>query len=228
LVVKVGPTSKRTLQHLSVHNGENVKSVHLDLEESTESTAWWDLSWTVGEHDWPKAAKGSAQMIIGSLPQVTPVEPPKAAKSVLPLSLACHMLMSSAHPFMLPNAAKAKKSATTARHSRLDNFPSLLPTVVPSPPHVLSVSAPGSTGSTRLLTGTLPLGKGASVDTQLLKLAGTCERLSGFIDTILRGLEAVGDAFKEGEKQTMIWREELESCGDQQASKCLTSDISPG
>jgi hypothetical protein len=31
----------------------------------------------------------------------------------------------------------------------------------------------------------------------------------------MRGLESVEHAFKEGEKQTMIWREELESCGEQ-------------
>jgi len=66
-----------------------------------------------------------------------------------------------------------------------------------------------------LFTGTLPLGKGQVIDEQLLKLARSCDRLSGFIDIVLRGLESVGDAFKEGEKQTMIWREELESCGEQ-------------
>jgi hypothetical protein len=120
---------------------------------------------------------------------------------------------------MLPNAAKAKKASSSSRHPKLDSFPSLLPTIVPSSPHVLRVSSPDMNSSTRLLTGTMPLGKGVLVDDQLLKLAETCDRLGGFIDTILRGLEAVGDAFKEGEKQTMIWREELETCGEQQGSK---------
>jgi hypothetical protein len=60
------------------------------------------------------------------------------------------------------------------------------------------------------------------VDEQLLKLARTCDRLSGFLDIVLRGLESVGDAFKEGEKQTMIWREELESCGEQRG--CINAN----
>ena len=61
------------------------------------------------------------------------------------------------------------------------------------------------------------------VDEQLLKLARTCDRLSGFLDIVLRGLESVGDAFKEGEKQTMIWREELESCGEQRGCESFKS-----
>ena len=122
-------------------------------------------------------------------------------------------------PFMLPNAAKAKKASTISPHAKLDSFPSLLPTIVPSPPHVLSLQSPDGSSSKRLLTGTLPLGRGQVVDEQLLKLARTCDRLSGFLDIVLRGLESVGDAFKEGEKQTMIWREELESCGEQRGCK---------
>ena len=64
------------------------------------------------------------------------------------------------------------------------------------------------------------------VDEQLLKLARSCDRLSGFLDIVLRGLESVGDAFKEGEKQTMIWREELESCGEQRGGEFLMRGIS--
>jgi len=123
---------------------------------------------------------------------------------------------------MLPNAAKAKKASTISPHFKLDSFPSLLPTIVPSPPHVLSVQSPDGSSSKRLLTGTLPLGRGQVVDEQLLKLARTCDRLSGFLDIVLRGLESVGDAFKEGEKQTMIWREELESCGEQRGCESFS------
>jgi hypothetical protein len=129
------------------------------------------------------------------------------------------LLTDSVLPFMLPNAAKTKKNSTISPHSKLDSFPSLLPTLVPSLPHVLSISSPDRSSSKRLLTGTLPLGTGQVVDEQLLKLARTCDRLSGFLDIVLRGLESVGDAFKEGEKQTMIWREELESCGEQRGCK---------
>jgi hypothetical protein len=32
-------------------------------------------------------------------------------------------------------------------------------------------------------------------------------------------MEAIEHAFKEGEKQTMIWREELETCAEQQGSE---------
>lgn len=137
--------------------------------------------------------------------------------------------MFSVLPFMLPNAAKAKKSSTIAPHFKLDLFPSLLPTIFPSLPHVLSISSPDKSSSKRLLTGTLPLGAGQLVDEQLLKLARSCDRLSGFLDIVLRGLESVGEAFKEGEKQTMIWREELESCGEQRGCKSsvitLNTDI---
>lgn len=125
------------------------------------------------------------------------------------------MLTDSALPFMIPGAIKVKKASTISAHPKLDSFPSLLPTIVPSQPHVLNVSSPDRSTSKRLLTGTLPLGKGAVFDELLLKLARSCDRLSGFLDIVLRGLEVVDHAFKEGDKQTMIWREELEECGEQ-------------
>jgi hypothetical protein len=136
------------------------------------------------------------------------------------------MLTISALPFMLPNAIKAKKASTISAHPKLDSFPSLLPTIVPCQPHVLSVSSPDRSISKRLLTGTLPLGTGAVFDELLLKLARSCDRLSGFLDIVLRGLEAVDHAFKEGEKQTMIWREELEECGEQ--AGCLSAHLMLG
>ena len=43
--------------------------------------------------------------------------------------------------------------------------------------------------------------------------------MSSFLDVIVQGLEAVEQAFRDGEKQTMIWREELETCADQQGSR---------
>jgi hypothetical protein len=74
--------SKMALQHFSVHTGELVKSIQLDMVESGSSTSeiWWDLNWTESLDDWPIPQKGSAGMIIDSLPRPTPVEPPQAAK----------------------------------------------------------------------------------------------------------------------------------------------------
>lgn len=126
---------------------------------------------------------------------------------------------------MIPGAIKVKKASTISAHPKLDSFPSLLPTIVPSQPHVLNVSSPDRSTSKRLLTGTLPLGKGAVFDELLLKLARSCDRLSGFLDIVLRGLEVVDHAFKEGDKQTMIWREELEECGEQRGRQ-LTPPMS--
>lgn len=42
----------------------------------------------------------------------------------------------------------------------------------------------------------------------------------------MRGLEAAEQAFRDGEKQTMIWREEVEVCAEQQSSpSCRHDDI---
>lgn len=120
---------------------------------------------------------------------------------------------------MLPNASKSKKTSVVSSHPKLDTFPTLLPTTVPSPPDILQITSPVGACSKRLLTGTLPLGRGTRGDSSVLRLAQSCNRLEGFLNTILRGLEAIEHAFKEGEKQTMIWREELETCADQQGSK---------
>ena len=69
------------LEHFSVHTGELVKSIKVDIQEAGPSTSetWWDLRWTEGT-DWPKLQRGSAGMIIDSLPRPTPVEPPQPAK----------------------------------------------------------------------------------------------------------------------------------------------------
>ena len=75
-------TPVMALEHFSVHTGELVKSIKLDIPDSGPSTSetWWDLRWTESVDDWPKPQRGSAGMIIDSLPRPTPVEPPKAAK----------------------------------------------------------------------------------------------------------------------------------------------------
>ena len=54
-----------------------------------------------------------------------------------------------------------------------------------------------------------------------LALAERAHAIVDLIDVVLRGLEACQAAFKEGDKQTMMWRDELESCGAQHGSESL-------
>jgi hypothetical protein len=55
---------------------------------------------------------------------------------------------------------------------------------------------------------------------QTLTLSGIANKMCGYFDSILRGLENAEAAYKEGAKQTMLWREELETCGEQQGGTC--------
>ena len=76
------------IDHLSVHTGEMVKSVPIDLEPRASSSAssedgWWEMSWDPSDNDWPIAGNGTAIKIIESLPRVTPVDPPQVARYVL-------------------------------------------------------------------------------------------------------------------------------------------------
>lgn len=72
------------LEHFSVHTGELVKSIKLEINDAEPSSdigeGWWDLRWTESTDVWPKPQRGSAGMIIDSLPRPTPVEPPLPAK----------------------------------------------------------------------------------------------------------------------------------------------------
>lgn len=49
--------------------------------------------------------------------------------------------------------------------------------------------------------------------------------MGSFFDTVLRGLEAIEAAWREGCKQTTIWREELEECGKLQGSESTMSRV---
>lgn len=123
----------------------------------------------------------------------------------------------SLNPFApIQPTAKAKPGA----NPKLAAFPSLLPSTPRVPPDVLAISPRGATSS--LLTGTLllPDGTPAPPPRSTLALAESADMLETLLDVILRGLEAAQNAFKESEKQTMIWREELETCADQQGSGC--------
>ncbi|ORY33369.1 anaphase-promoting complex, cyclosome, subunit 4-domain-containing protein [Naematelia encephala] len=181
-----------TVDHLSVHSGHVIKSVSLDIPDKLER-GWWDMEWTSEGASWPKPSNGSRMLLIDSLPRPTIVEPPKPANML---------------PFALPAVAKTENPTA---HPKLTHLPSLLPS--PVDPDVLLVSSPGSSTQQRLLTGTFPL---PALTPQYLSLALASERLSGYLDIVLRGLEAAEHAFREGEKQTMIWREDLEACAEQQ------------
>lgn len=91
LVIK-SPTASEAerakIDHLSVHTGEVVKSVPVDLEPRASSSTgpqdgWWEMSWNPSDMDWPVSGNGTAIKIIESLPRVTPVDPPQVARYVL-------------------------------------------------------------------------------------------------------------------------------------------------
>lgn len=73
----------------------------------------------------------------------------------------------------------------------------------------------------RLLTGTfrLPDGTPSPTPPSILALAERSDRLASLINVLFRGVESIEAALRDGDKQTMIWREELETCGQQQGSE---------
>lgn len=124
--------------------------------------------------------------------------------------------------------AKAKPGS----HPKLTTFPALLPSTPQVPPDVLVLSPPVRHGKVdgtelRLLTGTFPLARGtpSSLPTTTLGLAQRADRIERLLDVVMRATQAAETAFRESEKQTMIWREELESCGEQQGGKCWDSTL---
>lgn len=102
-------------------------------------------------------------------------------------------------------------------HVALATFPRLLPTFTQTRPQILSVVPPRANRERRLLSGIYPISN--VPQDQTLVLAGIAHRMSDYLDAVLRGLENAELAFKEGAKQTMIWREELETCGEQQGCR---------
>lgn len=155
-------------------------------------------------------------MIIGLLPGVTPVEEPKPTKSISP---SCSPLQADGSPMLLKLMQQQNKDKPKGpiRHKALSLFPQLLPTYKDTKPQILSVIPPRSSGERRLLSGIYPMADVPS--DQNLILAGIAHMMSDYLDAILRGLENAELAYKEGDKQTMIWREELETCGEQQGRK---------
>ncbi|KIR81389.1 hypothetical protein I306_01624 [Cryptococcus gattii EJB2] len=189
---------KKTIETLSVHSGDVARSVPLELDvPDLQDGQWLDMEYRDSGLRWEKPLNGSAPMIIDSLPRVTPVEPPKPTNVL---------------PFMRPKEQVAPKPTL---HPRLASFPVLLPANPPTPPTVLHIQ-PGHTTSISLLTGTFRL---ASIPTaELLSLAQVSDRITGLLDIVLRGLESAEAAFREGEKQTMIHREDLETCAKKQGT----------
>lgn len=191
-------SSKKTTETLSVHSGEVARSVPLELDvPDLQDGQWLDMEYRDSGLRWEKPLNGSAPMIIDSLPRVTPVEPPKPVNVL---------------PFMRPKEQVAPKPTL---HPRLISFPALLPANPPTPPTVLHIQ-PGHASSISLLTGTFQLPSIPSAE--LLSLAQVSDRITGLLDIVLRGLESAEAAFRDGEKQTMIHREDLETCAKQQGT----------
>jgi hypothetical protein len=42
------------------------------------------------------------------------------------------------------------------------------------------------------------------------------DTITRLLDPVFRGLESCAAAYRDAERQTMVWREELEACGQQQ------------
>ncbi|KAK8853269.1 hypothetical protein IAR55_003972 [Kwoniella newhampshirensis] len=190
----------KTIDHLSVHTGDSIRSMPINIEVDVVAIGegrWVDMEWRDSGLDWDKPKNGSALLIIDSLPRVTPVEPPKPTNVL---------------PFMRAAATATPKSTI---HPHLLTFPALLPSNPPVPPSILHVS------SSSLLTGLFPLATDSIGSTTILYLAKVSDKIAGLFDVLLRGLESAEAAFREGEKQTMICREDLETCAQQQATSIL-------
>jgi hypothetical protein len=119
--------------------------------------------------------------------------------------------MSRLNPFAKVAAASTSKLS----HTKLATFPSLLATAPPQPPHILHINLPGR--KIRLLTGSFPCPD--TIFPPYLRLSQSSNLLEGFLNTVLRGLEAMEAAWRDAYKQTMVWREELEECGKSQGSE---------
>ncbi|WVR07625.1 hypothetical protein IAU60_004667 [Kwoniella sp. DSM 27419] len=195
--------SGQSLEHLSVHTGELIKSVPISLAiDLLAQGQWVPMQWQTTAQSWEAPRNGSSLTIIDSLPQVTPVDPPKPANAL---------------PFMRPTNVVPPKATL---HELLYLFPALLPSATPVPPHTLQIAG------RPYLTGTFPLPTRAStsrsntaeVDRSILALAQISNRMVGLLNTVLRGLENAEQAFRDADKQTMICREDLETCAGQQGT----------
>lgn len=144
------------------------------------------------------------------------------------MSHAEFILMNRLNPYAKPDPALLAAADPNTLHAKLSTFPTLLPSNPPAVPDILSVSSPGGYVPIPLrhevfhnfLTGTFPLDY-SKPHPAVLKLAKSANRLTSLMNAVLRGLTEAESAFRESEKQTMIWREELESCGLEDGSKFM-------
>lgn len=72
-----------------------------------------------------------------------------------------------------------------------------------------------------LLTGTflLPPGTPEQLPSFILGHAQRANSITQLLETVVRGFESMQAVIKDGEKQTFLWRDELEICGEQQGSE---------
>lgn len=82
-------------------------------------------------------------------------------------------------------------------------------------PDILTVTIDNETSS--FLTGSFPVPE--AITKQILKVAQLSDRIACYLDVMAKGMEAIESAWRDAYKQSMIWREELETCGQQHGSK---------
>jgi hypothetical protein len=119
-------------------------------------------------------------------------------------------------------------------HSSLSTFPSLLPSITNSTDSLCLTYQ--NLSPQRFLSGTFRLPSSTSSgpmaaldpDPTIPRLADLSNRMMGCLDVVLRGFDAAEQAFKDGDKQTMIWREELETCGEQQGGEYGREQLTDG
>lgn len=123
-----------------------------------------------------------------------------------------------------PFAPPPQTAKDLGPHKKVETFPALLPSNPRAPSDVLTLLPPARNSNRiggSLLTGTFLLPEGTPTPTPpaILALSERSDRLAGLINVLFRGVESVEAALREADKQTMIWREELETCGQQQGSE---------
>ncbi|ORX40520.1 hypothetical protein BD324DRAFT_647447 [Kockovaella imperatae] len=201
-----------TVDHLSVHDGKTVRSIPLDIHPSDSEwlsyengNRWWHMGWEAGKSPWPQRGPGEPLTIFDSLPRVSIPEQPKPP-----------------HLMMMRLKQAPDDTSPAPRHELLKDFPCLLPSASPMPPDILRIGPPASDIRHLFLTGTYP----TDVRTDLRQVL-LVDKISEMLDVVLRGISVAHHHFREAGKQTMIWREEVETCGEQQgmSKKDTHSDL---
>ncbi|KAJ9108134.1 hypothetical protein QFC19_002601 [Naganishia cerealis] len=196
------------LLHLSVQDGSLAYAVPLGIESNRiVDISQLDIEWCESTAQWPQDAKGSAGMIIDSIPQPNDVE---------------HFEVPERNnPMMAYNKKKVAVKNSNESHPLLRSFPSLLDS---QPPHVLCIPVL----SLSFLSGTFPLtahrslpfqhkGFTAKLENPILRedmlLAKSGTRLRRYCNTIMKGLESCWHVWRKGIMEELTERlDDLESC----------------